>query len=181
MHKHKIIKKYNIFLIIVLVLVIIYIIYRLIVVAFGYNAILFGVPNNDNQYYDTPKECISQSLNIASSQTQKTDAYSYKDSLYVCENDEQYVEFFIADNNYDVWFFVLDKEKKDADMKYCVNYYESGIQLEEYDWKDVSNYHYMVVESEKDIVDYSGKTPDVTRFQIETINGLETKYLLFAV
>lgn len=106
------------------------------------------------------------------------DKKEYEKSIYVYENDNQYIDFFI-DNGDSTWCYILDKKTDDAGrIKYTVNFSEYDIQYVD-TWRNKSGFKYRIVQNKEDIDNCDGKKTDVIEFQLNYNDEIRTYYLLF--
>lgn len=138
---------------------------------------------NPYSYFENPQDAIYDGLNYAKEkmddQSESIKSYEYKQSVFKTEDDNSYVEFFVSNDDYTVWCFLVDKKQFGDTTKYRTNYYENNVIHSQYDWSKINNEcYYKVAKSEEDIKNYNEVEPIVTEFEITTVNGKETLYLM---
>lgn len=165
----------HILLIAVLILLVIYLLYRIILFPLGIYGAYYG-KNVEDKIYSSASECIKDQLYINSKQYK--DKTEYEKSIYVYENDMHYIDFF-TDNGDSAWCYILDKKIDDnGRIKYIVNFSECDIQYVD-SWRNKSGFKYRVVQNKEDIDNCDGKKPDIIEFQLNYNDEIRTYYLLF--
>lgn len=154
-----------------------YLIYRLIMLLFVGFTITFANPVTEKKLYDMPDECISA---IVDEKLNSQSGDLIANSIYVYESENNYYQFYLADNNLTVSYFVLGKQEKNNSTKYFAESWSTSVQYDNDKWYIIGNCYYRMAESKDEIVNYNGVKPEITEFTIDTIQGKETMYLLFA-
>ncbi len=155
-----------------------YIIYQLLGLLFVGYTMTFGTPVNDKKLYDTPDECISATVNEKLT-SQKSNVIA--NSIYVYEAEDYYYQFYLADDNLTVSYFVLGKQKNDSSTEYFTESLQTAVQYHNDKWYIIGDCYYRIAESKDEIVNFNEVKPEITEFTVDTVHGKETKYLLFAV
>lgn len=171
-------KSKNNLLIAVCVVVGLYLVYKLIGLLFLGFTMTFGTPVDDKKLYDTPDECISAAVD--NDLTFQYDSLT-ANSLYVYESENYYYQFYLADDNHTVSYFVLGKQKKDNSTEYFSESWSTSVQYDYHKWYIIGDCYYRIAENETEIDNYNEVEPEITEFTVNTVQGKETKYLLFAI
>lgn len=168
-------KVINILFLIVFVSAIIFLVFRIILFPVAFYGVLYGEDIED-KLYSSASECIKDQIYINSKLY--NDKTEYAKSIYIYENDKQYIEFFI-DNEDSAWCYILDKNtNNDGKIEYSVNFSEYDIQYVD-TWRSKSNFKYNVIQDKEDIENYEGREPEVIEFQLNYNDEIRTYYLLF--
>lgn len=129
--------------------------------------------------YETPRKCIEACIEncLERYPDENPDYYNFKSSIYVYENDNQYIELINAYNDR-IWCYILDKEFDGEKTTYKYNY-SATVSLYD-DWSVCTkDYYFKVVENPQSIEKYNGKEPIVTHIKFRQYNEDSEGYLLF--
>lgn len=169
-------------LVVALLIAVIFLVGKLVVINSVADALEDGVTVNPFSYYENPHDAINEALIYCRDVGDKDEekSYIYKTKIFIAEDDNDYIEFFIADDDYTVWYVLLDKQCTDDASKYRAEYYHNYVQFDKYEWKNIVNgKSYLVVDSKEKIEEVDGKSPEVIPFSINTQQGKMELYLLY--
>lgn len=173
-------KLFKYILIVVILVAVIFLVGKLVVMQSFVNTLEEGITVSPFSYYENPQDAINEALNYSKDVGDKDKIYSYKDKIFQVEDDNSYIEFFIADDDYTVWYVLLDKQCTDNITKYRAKNYHNYVQLDKYEWKNIiGNKYYLVVDDKGKIEKVGGNMPKVIPFSINTKQGKAELYLLY--
>lgn len=154
-----------------------YLIYRIIMLIFVGYTITFGTPVTEKKLYDTPDDCITA---IVNDELDSQSSNVIANSIYVYESENYYYQFYLADNNLFVSCFVLEKQVENNSTKYFADSWNTSVQFNNDKWYVIGDCYYRMAGSKDEIVNYNEVEPEITEFTVDTIQGKNTMYLLFA-
>lgn len=171
---------FKIIVAIIILIALIFLVRKLTIIKSVNDAIKEGVTVNPFSYYENPHDAINEALDYTKDGEDNAESYRYKTKIFQVEDDKNYIEFFIADDDYTVWYVLLDKQCTDEISKYRVKYYHNYVQFDKYEWENIiGNKNYMVVDDKDKVEEVNGKMPEVIPFSINTKQGKSELYLLY--
>lgn len=169
-------------LVVALLIAVIFLVRKLVVINSVADTLEEGITVNPFSYYENPHDAINEALNYCRDVGNENEEkiYTYKTQILKTEDDNDYIEFFIANDDYTVWYVLLDKHYTDDATQYRAEYYHNYVQFDKYEWKNISNNKsYLVVDSKEKIKEVDGKLPEAIPFSINTQQGKTELYLLY--
>lgn len=171
--------KYRIILTVLAILFGLLLIYRLTMLLLAGSAVAIGTPVDKNQPYNTIEECINAAARDIDDINPQED-YVIENLIYEYENDDYCYRFYLGNDDLTVSYFALQKIKENSSVKYFCDNYKVSVQYDSYEWYEIGDCHYRVMQSKNDIVRYNDVLPEVIDFTVDTVQGDETRYLLFS-
>lgn len=146
------------------------------------NALMFGTPIEETEYYKTPEECIDITVERVLETEYSKEDYNIDKEIYTLETDKYYYTFYLAKDKVTLWYFVLEKVyTDDGVLNYKEEDYAISVQYHSYKWYEIPEAYYRIADSSEKITNCNGNEPVITEYQIDTIHGKETRYLLFSL